>query len=112
HVENACATGSAALYRAMDFIESGRGRLALVIGAEKMTAVPGRQVADILLSGSYRKEEANPNGFAGIFGHIAQTYFERWGDQREALAMIAAKNHANGCHNPYAHLRKPLDVAF
>src|SRR5687768_3878751 len=31
HVENACATGSAALYTAMDFIESGRGRIALVV---------------------------------------------------------------------------------
>jgi acetyl-CoA C-acetyltransferase len=35
HVENACATGSAVLYTAMDFIESGRGRVALVVGAEK-----------------------------------------------------------------------------
>ena len=37
-LENACATGSAALYTAMDFIESGRGRVALVVGAEKMSA--------------------------------------------------------------------------
>jgi acetyl-CoA C-acetyltransferase len=35
HVENACAIGSEALYMAMDFIESGRGRVALVVGAEK-----------------------------------------------------------------------------
>lgn len=33
--ENACSTGSAALYSAMDFIEAGRGRIALVVGAEK-----------------------------------------------------------------------------
>ena len=44
HVENACATGTAALHTALDFIESGRGRIALVIGAEKMTALPSRQV--------------------------------------------------------------------
>ncbi len=37
-MENACATGSAALYSALDFIEAGRGRIALVVGAEKMTA--------------------------------------------------------------------------
>ena len=37
HVENACATGTAAIYSAADFIESGRGRIALAIGAEKMT---------------------------------------------------------------------------
>ena len=112
HVENACATGSAALHSALDFVESGRGRIALVVGAEKMTAVPARQVPEILLSGCYRKEESNPLGFAGIFAQIAETYFRRHGDHREELAMIAAKNHANGVHNPYAHVRKALDVAF
>ena len=62
HVENACATGSAALHTAMDFIESGRGRIALVIGAEKMTAIAVTAAAGILLSGCYRKEEAEPTG--------------------------------------------------
>src|SRR3954453_19196714 len=111
-VENACATGSAALYSALDFVESGRGRIALAVGAEKMTAVPSRLVPDILLSGCYRKEEQNPDGFAGIFARIAQTYFERHGDHREERAMIASKNHANGVHNPYAHVRKAFDVEF
>jgi acetyl-CoA C-acetyltransferase len=112
HVENACATGSAALHTALDFIESGRGRIALVIGAEKMTALPSREVPAALLSGCYRKEEDNPQGFAGIFGRIAEEYFRRHGDHREELAMIAAKNHANGVHNPYAHVRKALDTEF
>jgi acetyl-CoA C-acetyltransferase len=112
HVENACATGTAALHTAMDFIESGRGRIALVIGAEKMTAVAARQLPDILLSGCYHKEESNPLGFAGIFGQIAEAYFQRHGDHREELAMIAAKNHANALHNPYAHVRKAFDVDF
>jgi acetyl-CoA C-acetyltransferase len=63
--ENACATGSAALHTAMDAIEAGRARIALVVGAEKMTAVSGAEVGDILLAGSYRKEEDDvPAGFA------------------------------------------------
>jgi acetyl-CoA C-acetyltransferase len=111
--ENACATGSAALYGALDFIESGRGRIALVVGAEKMTAVPTAATGEILLTASYQKEEAQVDGgFAGIFGRIAQTYFQRYGDQREALAHIAAKNHRNGVDNPYAQLRKDLGFAF
>lgn len=113
HVENACATGSAAIHAAMDFIESGRGRIALVIGAEKMTATPAAEVGDILLSGSYRKEEDRVEaGFAGIFGQIASSYFQRHGDRSEELAMIAAKNHVHGLANPYAHLRKDLGFAF
>ena len=113
HVENACATGSAALYTALDYIESGRGRIALVIGAEKMTATPMTEVGDILLAGAYRKEEDGvPAGFAGIFGQIAGTYFQRYGDKSEELAMIAAKNHENGVSNPFAHMRKDLGFDF
>ncbi|MDB5560378.1 MAG: acetyl-CoA acetyltransferase, partial [Enterovirga sp.] len=34
------------------------------------------------------------------------------GDQSDALAMIAAKNHRNGVHNPYAQMRKDLGFDF
>lgn len=112
HVENACATGTAAIYSAADFIESGRGRIALAIGAEKMTAVSSREIPSILLSGCYRKEEDNPDGFAGIFGRITQAYFDKYGNHSEELAMIAAKNHANALSNPYAHVRKDLGFDF
>lgn len=111
--ENACATGTAALYSAMDFIEAGRGRIALVVGAEKMTALPTAEVGDILLSACYRAEEGDiDGGFAGQFGRIAQAYFQRYGDRSEELAMIAAKNHANGAANPYAHMRKDFGFDF
>jgi acetyl-CoA C-acetyltransferase len=112
-LENACATGSAALYTAMDFIESGRGRVALVVGAEKMTTRPTPEIGDILLNASYRKEEADiKGGFAGVFGQIAGEYFSRYGDKSHELAMIAAKNHHNGVSNPYAQIRKDLGVEF
>lgn len=112
-LENACATGSAALYTAMDFIESGRGRIALVVGAEKMTSRSTPEIGDLLLNASYRKEEADiQGGFAGVFGKIASEYFSRYGDRSHELAMIAAKNHHNGVSNPYAQIRKDLGVAF
>ena len=111
-LENACATGSAAIHAAANFIEAGRGRVALVVGAEKMTGVSGAEVGEALLGASYYKEEAGPGGFAGIFGRIAENYFQRHGDQSETLAAIAAKNHANGARNPYAHVQKDLGFDF
>ncbi|MDA8252639.1 MAG: acetyl-CoA acetyltransferase [Rhodospirillales bacterium] len=112
-LENACATGSAAVHGAREWLAAGRGRFALVVGAEKMTATPGAQVGDILLSASYRREEGDiPAGFAGVFGRIADLYFQRHGDQSDALAAIAAKNHRNGVANPYAQMRKDLGYAF
>ncbi len=111
--ENACATGSAAIHGAIDFLAARRGRFALVVGAEKMTATPGPKVGDILLTASYRKTEQEiEGGFAGVFARIAEAYFQRHGDQSDALAAIAAKNHRNGVDNPYAQMRKDLGYEF
>lgn len=110
-LENACATGSAAVWAALDAVASGRLQRVLVVGLEKMNTLPGAQIGEVLLRCSYVKEEGDtPGGFAGVFGRIAATYFERYGDQSDALATISAKNHANGVHNPYAHMRR--DVGF
>jgi acetyl-CoA C-acetyltransferase len=112
-VENACATGSAALYQGLNAIAAKRAKVVLVVGAEKMTEVKGPQVADLLVASAYLKEEGEVTaGFAGIFGGIAQQYFERYGDQTDALARIAAKNHRNGTNNPYAQFRKDLGFEF
>ena len=111
--ENACATGSAAIHGARDFIAAGRGRFALVVGAEKMTATPGPKIGEILLTASYRKTESDiEGGFAGVFGRIAESYFQRHGDQSDALATIAAKNHKNGVDNPWAQMRKDFGYEF
>lgn len=111
--ENACASGSAALYAALDRIAAGRARIALVIGVEKMNALDPAGVAAALAAASYMKEEgATGLTFPGIFAGMAQDYFDRHGDQSDALATIAAKNHANGAKNPLAHIRKDLGFDY
>ena len=112
-VENACATGSAAVHAGLRAIEAKAARIVLVVGAEQMTQTPPGEVGDILLRCSYVREEADTaGGFAGIFGHIAALYFQKYGDQSDALAAIAAKNHKNGVANPYAQMRKDLGYDF
>ena len=112
-VENACATGSAAVHQGVRAIEAGRARIVLVVGVEQMTTTPGPEIGKILLKASYVREEGDtPGGFAGVFGRIAGQYFQKYGDQSDALAMIAAKNHKNGVGNPYAQMRKDLGFAF
>ncbi|MGA8322036.1 MAG: acetyl-CoA acetyltransferase [Xanthobacteraceae bacterium] len=112
-VENACATGSAAVHRALQSIASRSARIALVVGVEQMTTTAPAEIGRNLLKASYVREEADiDGGFAGIFGQIAGRYFQRWGDQSDALARIAAKNHKNGVDNPYAQIRKDLGYDF
>jgi acetyl-CoA C-acetyltransferase len=112
-VENACATGSAAIHQGINMIDARKARRVLVVGVEKMTEVTGQQVGEILIKASYVKEEGDtPAGFAGVFGRIAELYFQRYGDQSDALARIAAKNHRNGSTNPLAHVQKDLGYEF
>ncbi len=112
-VENACATGTAAIHQGLKSIGARQARFVLVVGVEKMSDLPGPELAKTLLKAAYLKEEAEiEGGFAGVFGLIAQQYYQKHGDQTDALARIAAKNHKNGCGNPYAQLRKDLGYDF
>ena len=112
-VENACATGSAAVHQGLRALEAKAARIVLVVGVEQMTTTPGPEIGRNLLKASYVKDEANiEGGFAGIFGKIAGAYFQKYGDQSDALAMIAAKNHKNGVGNPYAQMRKDFGYDF
>jgi acetyl-CoA C-acetyltransferase len=112
-VENACATGSAAVHQGLKSIAANSARIVLVVGVEQMSATPGPEIGKNLLKASYVNQEADiDGGFAGIFGRIAALYFQKYGDQSDALALIAAKNHKNGVGNPYAQLRKDLGYEF
>src|SRR5580658_159874 len=55
-VENACATGSAAVHTALQSIASRSARIALVVGVEQMTTTPGLEVGRNLLKASYVRE--------------------------------------------------------
>jgi acetyl-CoA C-acetyltransferase len=111
-VENACATGSAAVQHGLRAVKAG-ARIVLVVGVEQMTTTAPAEIGRNLLKASYVRDEASiDGGFAGIFGQIAARYFQKYGDQSDALALIAAKNHKNGVANPYAQMRKDLGFAF
>jgi acetyl-CoA C-acetyltransferase len=112
-VENACATGSAAVHQGINSIEAKRARTVLVVGVEQMTTTPPAEIGQNLLKASYLPEDGEiPGGFAGVFGRIADAYYQRHGDQADALALIAAKNHRNGVGNPFAQMRKDLGYDF
>ena len=100
-VENACATGSAAIHMGINSLAAKKARFVLVVGVEKMTELNSAQAGDVLIKASYVAEEAEIEaGFAGIFGKITSAYFQRYGDKSDALARIAVKAHRNGVKNP------------
>ncbi|MSP50866.1 MAG: thiolase domain-containing protein [Alphaproteobacteria bacterium] len=112
-VENACATGSAAIYQGLNAIAAKKARIVLAVGVEKMTATPTADVTTSLAKCSYVKEEASQGiTFPGMFAQMMQRYYQRYGDKSDAIAKIAAKNHKNGARNPLAHIQKDLGFEF
>ena len=108
-VENACASGSAAVHQGCRAIANGEHQHVLVLGAEHMSgsANPGACLA----KASYIAEESFPS-FTHAFAHLTDAYFDRFSEQTLALAKIAHKNHQNGLRNDLAHLRKDFDLEF
>src|SRR3954471_16563554 len=51
-VENACATGSAAIHQGIKAIDAKAARVALVVGVEQMTTTPGLEIGRNLLKAS------------------------------------------------------------
>ena len=97
----------------MKAIAANQARIVLCVGVEKMTELNGAAIGEVLTKASYYREEGGENGsFVDIFARIAESYFQKYGDQSDALAQIAAKNHANGAVNPLAHFQKDLGYAF
>ena len=130
--ENACATGATAFHLAWQSISGGHVDVALAVGAEKLymedTAKMFRNYdvgmdMEILEKDRVRwAEEAKKNGkenygagkprsFAmDMYASICRAHMDTFGTTQNDLAFIAAKNHNNSVHNPYAQYRKPMTV--
>jgi len=112
-VENACASGSAAVHQGVTALLAGTARTVLVIGVEKMSSATADVVGAGLLGADYELAgHSSTTGFAGLFADVANLYSDRYGDCSDTLAAIAAKSHHNALVNPYAHLRKDYDEDF
>ena len=109
--ENACASGAAAIYSALDAVRSGRVKLALVVGAEKMSGLTTAAVTRALAGASYQAEERDLS-FPQIFARFASAYTQEYGDPAEGMAHISVKNHRNAMRNPLAQMHRPFDLEF
>ena len=109
--EDACASGSVALYDALYAVESGRAKVALVVGVEKMNLLDTKGVTHALATCSYWPEEGGKGGsFPGLFAEYAKGYRDHYKlDPKELermLASVSALCYRNGLDNPLAHFGK------
>lgn len=111
--ENACASGSAAIFSAINAISSGEADVVLVVGAEKMTSRTTAEVTKALAGAGYQNDPHEAAlSFPQLFGLAASQYEQRYSSPMSAMARIASKNHSNAMLNPLAQMHREMDFEF
>jgi acetyl-CoA C-acetyltransferase len=78
---------------------------------EKMTDVDSDIADDLLVSSVDREWEAICGAtLPSLFALMARAHIERYHTTSEQMAMVAAKNHSNAVHNPYAQFRREIST--
>lgn len=108
-IENGPASGASAVKLGVMAIASGMCDCVLVIGGEAMREVTGWEGTDFVSTmlhptAEYQYGLTLPS-FAGMFTRLCM---ERFGVESKDLSIVSVKNHDNACHNPVAHIQRPV----
>ena len=108
-IENGPASGASAVKLGVMAIASGMCDCVLVIGGEAMREVSGWEGTDFVATmlhptAEYKYGLTLPS-FAGLFTRLCM---ERFGVESKDLSIVSVKNHDNACHNPVAHIQRPV----
>lgn len=106
NVENACTSGSTALWLACTAVAAGEMDCALVLGVEKM-CVPGFGLLD-----SGRTEIDTRLGLVtpASFAMRAMRHAYEFGTTRAQMAAVVEKSRRHGALNPLALFRAPMTI--
>ena len=133
NVENACASGSTALWLARNHLLAGQADIVLAVGTEKMafeddklaqrvwSAFEGGGDIETMdatlttlgeLSKGLEFEEATGRRtlFMDIYTLLCRAHMAKFGTTQEQLAQISSKNHHNSTLNPKCHYNRPYSV--
>lgn len=106
HVENACASSGFAFRDAYAAIASGRAKIAVASGIEKMSDLPReRNRLWLGISGDVEWERLAGTNFAGIYAMMARRHMFEYGTTKEQITGTAVKNRNNAVDNPKAQFR-------
>jgi acetyl-CoA C-acetyltransferase len=110
-VEAACASGAAAFRSALMAVAAGDIESALVVGVEKMTDKPGREVTSALATAADADYEVEQGiSFVGLNALIMRRYMHEFGWKHADFAPFSINAHENAMHNPFARLHERITV--
>jgi acetyl-CoA C-acetyltransferase len=109
-LDSACASSGAAVRYGVERIRGGADAV-LVGGMERMNNLSTADATEALAAAADALWEIRAGlTFPGAYSLMANRYFETFGGDREDLAHVAVKNHANAVDNDLAQYQRALDV--
>jgi acetyl-CoA acyltransferase len=133
NVENACASGSTAVWLAINQLKAGTADIVLALGAEKLVfedKVLGARAmrafeggVDVSELDTTQERLAalgagieRPGGsghrsfFMDIYANLAKAHMNAFGTTQQQMAVVASKNHQHSTLNDKCHYNKPMTV--
>jgi benzoylsuccinyl-CoA thiolase BbsB subunit len=107
NAENACSGGATAMHLAVAAVSTGRARIALVLGVDKLTQFGGGTLPLPAEDWEARRGVVMP----AIYAMRARRYLHEREATVEDLAAVAVKARRHGALNPYAQQRTETTVA-
>jgi len=106
NVENACSSGSTAIWDAAMALRAGAYDIVLALGVEHLTS---------LFRGAFAPDPSDVEAqigltMPGIYAMRAQRYMVQYGVTPEQIAQIAVKNKKNAAMNPLSHFKKAVTL--
>jgi acetyl-CoA C-acetyltransferase len=110
-IENGPASGASAIKQGVLALASGFYDVVLVTGAERMNEVNSLEATDFVATLAHPlAEQIYGVTLPSLAGMFTRLYMDKYGVTARHLAMVAIKNHANGCLNPFAHVQNRISI--
>jgi len=109
-VEAACASGGVSFNLAKNYLDANSDKNIIVIGAEKMTDYSPEETTQALSGAASGEEQEAGLTFPGLYGMMANFYFEKYGYSEKNLAHVSVKNHFHGSLNEKAQFRNKITI--
>ncbi len=106
NMDNACSSGSTALYEACHAVKNGQYDVALAVGVEKLSLIGSGAIP--LNDEDFEVQQGQI--MPAVYAMRAQRYLHEYGGRVEDLALVAVKNRQNAVFNPVAQFRSPVTI--
>ncbi len=111
NVEAACASSAVGLRTAWSLVSSGLHDAIAVVGVQKMTELPSRDIQELMgRAGDVMWESPFGTTMPAYYAMYATAHMARYGTTEEDMAAVTVKNRKYGTKNTKAMFQKPVSI--